>query len=94
MLSTFIKLPFAINTFVLSIFEWPLKTGFTVILLSGRLFSSMQIVKTLMKCHFYVAFHLGLICFSVYHYTYLWGASKQQRVMLFFKCEYPAIQWV
>ena len=30
-LSTFINLPFAIKTFVLSIFEWPLKTGFTVI---------------------------------------------------------------
>ena len=29
-LSTFIKLPFAIKTFVLSIFEWPLKTGFSV----------------------------------------------------------------
>ena len=28
--STFIKLLFAIKTFVLSIFEWPLKTGFTV----------------------------------------------------------------
>ena len=28
-LSTFIKLPFAIMDFVLSIFEWPLKTGFT-----------------------------------------------------------------
>ena len=27
---TFIKLPFAIKTFVLSIFERPLKTGFTV----------------------------------------------------------------
>ena len=30
-LLTFIKLPFALKTFVLSIFEWPLKTGFTVI---------------------------------------------------------------
>ena len=30
-LSTFIKLPFVIRIFVLSIFEWPLKTGFTVI---------------------------------------------------------------
>ena len=30
MLSTFIKLPFVFKTFVLSIFEWPLKTGFTV----------------------------------------------------------------
>ena len=29
-LLTFIKLPFLIKTFVLSIFEWPLKTGFTV----------------------------------------------------------------
>ena len=29
-LMTFIKLPFAIKTFVLSIFERPLKTGFTV----------------------------------------------------------------
>ena len=27
-LSTFIKLQFAIKTFVLSIFKWPLKTGF------------------------------------------------------------------
>ena len=29
-LSTFIKLPFVIKIFVLSFFEWPLKTGFTV----------------------------------------------------------------
>ena len=29
-LSTFIKLQFVIKIFVLSIFEWPLKTGFTV----------------------------------------------------------------
>ena len=27
-LSTFIKLPFIVKSFVLSIFEWPLKTGF------------------------------------------------------------------
>ena len=32
-LSTFIKLPFVFKTFVLSIFEWLLKTGFTVLLL-------------------------------------------------------------
>ena len=30
MLSTVIKLPFSIKTFVLYILEWPLKTGFTV----------------------------------------------------------------
>ena len=28
-LSTFIKLPFAIKIFVLTIFEWPFYTGFT-----------------------------------------------------------------
>ena len=33
-LSTFIKLPFVFKTFVLSIFEWPLKTGFTVVSIS------------------------------------------------------------
>ena len=33
-LSTFIKLPFVIKTFVLSIFEWPLQTGFMVFFLS------------------------------------------------------------
>ena len=30
-LSTFIKLPFVIKIFVLSVFKWPLKTGFTVL---------------------------------------------------------------
>ena len=30
-LSTFIELPFDIKIFVLSIFEWPFYTGFTVI---------------------------------------------------------------
>ena len=30
-LSTFIKLAFTIKTFVLPIFQWPLKTGFTVL---------------------------------------------------------------
>ena len=29
-LSTYIKLPFSIKTLLLSIFKWPLKTGFTV----------------------------------------------------------------
>ena len=29
-LSTFIKLPFVSKIFILSIFEWPLKTSFTV----------------------------------------------------------------
>ena len=38
-LSTFIKLPFVFKIFVLSIFEWRLKTGFTVtVITSGFLF--------------------------------------------------------
>ena len=32
-LSTYIKLPFVIKTFVLSIFEWSLKIGFTVVIM-------------------------------------------------------------
>ena len=35
-LSTFIKLPFSIKTFVLSIFKWPLMTGFTVLSVQSR----------------------------------------------------------
>ena len=33
MLLTFIMLPFVIKIFVLPIFEWPLKTGFTLIII-------------------------------------------------------------
>ena len=36
-LSTFIKLPFVFKTSVLSIFEWPLKTGFTVYSFTGKM---------------------------------------------------------
>ena len=35
-LLTFIKLPSVIKIFVLSIFEWPLKTGFTVYIGNSR----------------------------------------------------------
>ena len=38
-LSTFIKLTFVIKIFDLSIFEWPLKAGFTVIIYSIDLLS-------------------------------------------------------
>ena len=36
-LSTFIKLPFVFKTIVLSVFEWALKTGFTVFKLEHEL---------------------------------------------------------
>ena len=47
-LSTFIKLLFVIKIFVLSIFEWPLKTGFTV---SSTLIIQYRLFKN--KCHFF-----------------------------------------
>ena len=41
-----IKLPFVINNFVLSIFEWPLKTGFTVqgVVSLPRLVQSLSLI--------------------------------------------------
>ena len=36
-LSTLTKLPFVIKIFVLSVFEWPFYTGFTVFLLGSEL---------------------------------------------------------
>ena len=36
-LSIFIKLPFVTKTFVLSIFEWPLKTGLTVMVFRAEI---------------------------------------------------------
>ena len=42
-LSTFIKLPVVIKTVVLSFFEWPLNTGFTVLLTLFCLMTSLSI---------------------------------------------------
>ena len=46
-LSTFIKLPFVSKLFVLSIFEWPLKTGFTVYYLKNTLYLFIEHVSKL-----------------------------------------------
>ena len=54
-LLTFIKLPFVLKTFILSIFEWPLKTGFTVDLL-GIIYKSLDLSEL-----------TGISCFSNYH---------------------------
>ena len=48
-LSTFIKLPFVIKFFVLSIFEWQFYTGFTVQEMTEPVL--WQMVNSLMKCH-------------------------------------------
>ena len=60
MLSTFIKLPFVIKIFALSIFEWPLKTGFTVILFIDQFclgylyiyFFILALLNNLTTCYF------------------------------------------
>ena len=44
-LSAFINLPFVIKVFVLSIFEWQLKTGFTVQDLENRKFIQDGILR-------------------------------------------------
>ena len=45
-LSTFIMLPSAIKIFVVSIFEWPLKTGFTVL----NYGTSSKIIHQCLQC--------------------------------------------
>ena len=44
-LSTCIKLPSVLKTFVLSIFDWPLKTGFTVIFKSSNELGHSKVYK-------------------------------------------------
>ena len=46
-LSTFIKLPFVIKIFVLSIFEWPFYTGFTVYTNVGIVSNCLERIITL-----------------------------------------------
>ena len=68
-LSTFIRLPFVIKTFVLSIFEWPLKTGFAVTLLfnarsgiESELLADLNLeYKMRYACFIFVPFLYGVI---------------------------------
>ena len=46
LLSTFIKLLFASKIFVLSIFEWPFKTGFTVFIFLNPLVNYDEALKS------------------------------------------------
>ena len=52
-LMTFIKLPFVMKIFVLSIFEWPLKTGFTLLGLIPQLFFRPENVVCFLLCCIY-----------------------------------------
>ena len=44
---TFIKLPVVIKIFVLSIFEWSLKTGFTVFCLNFLCFNAFNLISNM-----------------------------------------------
>ena len=51
--STFIKLPFVCKTFCLSICEWPLKTGLTVVCVIAQMIYAFVVVLHA-KCRFFV----------------------------------------
>ena len=57
-LSNFIKLPFAMKIFVLSIFEWPFKTGFTVMLFFHTLIPSEYWVIVEIRKQLYTRAHV------------------------------------
>ena len=48
-LLTFIKLPFIIKIFILSIFEWPFYTGFTVNYQSSHFVKNGLVTKSLVE---------------------------------------------
>ena len=54
-LSTFTKLPFVTKIFALSIFEWPLNTGFTVLDFADTMYvitpSKERILMALVRLH-------------------------------------------
>ena len=61
-LSTFIKVPFVIKTFVLSIFEWPFYTGFTVYASSERSWKKpLLIAYVITNCICWPLCFLGVI---------------------------------
>ena len=88
-LSTFIKLPFVIKIYVLSIFEWPRKTGFNlfcnilVISLMARNVSSFYVFMKSVKIWYngYNVFLLSILTYSkvnvkhMYIKIILWRAT-------------------
>ena len=65
---TFIKLPFSIKVFVLSIFKWPLKTDFTVLTSQDThwwLFGSYLAEEERAECFAYSFFFCFIVCVFV-----------------------------
>ena len=73
-LSSFSNLPFVIKIFVLSIFGWPLKTGFTVFLHSCVVVCGLVYLYCDMVC--YVLYDCGI---SLLHIPF--GTRRSQRVV-------------
>ena len=76
-LSTFINLPFVIKIFVLSIFEWPLKTGFTVSFLSfqGKIDLKLHLNRLQAILSLYLVPQTGNK-FLFYFLCFFWGGNK------------------
>ena len=54
------KLPFVIKIFVLSIFEWPLKTGFTVFVSVGTLILHINVLAYFIVCFDFVRLQINV----------------------------------
>ena len=71
-LLTCIKLPFSIKTLFLSIFKWPLKTGFTVFHFFYNLFQPIISLALPLLCYQNVCFYISILqCIHVYFKYFL-----------------------
>ena len=74
-LLSFVKLPFVFKTFDLSIFERPLKTGFTVIKSPKRSFLRFLLFLLLLFLHFFFFFP-PKFCLAMILVTTVWIVLK------------------
>ena len=76
-LSTCIKLPSVFKTFVLSFFEWPLKTGFTVLISQGHYSCLFDTTQHSYNSRPGVMFMYINTCEQGYQSTYFIGKYKE-----------------
>ena len=75
-LSTFIKQPFVSKIFVLSIFKWPLQTGFTVYYLKNTLYLFIeQVSKLVCLNHTEIRMYIAIVI-MLYNYEHLSHSLK------------------
>ena len=90
-LSTFIKLPFVIKIFVLSIFEWPLYTGFAVyhffVKFHTKTICEPKYDCVILKSMFKEACYKGTVVpFESPYSSYSLMCQSQQKSSAFFLC--------